>query len=234
MFIRRAVVYLLSISHGLPLDFSTVRTMQWLVKRHWPAILILFSLLATLADAHPFQAFESSILHPGSTQRTGNGRTLFPRTTIALFGDDWDIVHMENRAAYLPHEEAANALVEFYHSLRREAILADRPEGYWFSHQMGRLKITFQSHGIVMPWSYVLDFANGLLEFTRHGYTGSYLMQFLHQHNGFVITVTMTIDAPPAPDGECQAPEDNGEVNQSAPDSEPENVFMGHHICWRP
>ena len=208
--------------------------MQWHVKNHWPAILILFSLLTTLTDARPFRAFGSNTLHPGPTQRSGKGRTLLPRTTIALFGDDWDLVRMENRVAYLPHEEAANALVEFYHSLRREAILATRPEGYWFSHQMGRLTITFQSHGIVMPWSYVLEFANGLLEFTRSGYAGSYLMQFLHHQHGFVITITMTIDAPPAPDGECSASEDNGEVNQSAPVSAPENQFLGHSICWRP
>ncbi|KAL8807203.1 MAG: hypothetical protein Q9182_000885 [Xanthomendoza sp. 2 TL-2023] len=122
---------------------------------------------------------------------------------------------MDNLRSYLPHQEAAAALTDFYTSLETVASYPATPPSHWLVHRVGRLGIIFHCSGIVLEWDLVKRFAAGMLDFTRRGYTSSYHMQFTHLTYGFIISISFAIlDPDPEPEGNC-VNEEHGQVNES-------------------
>lgn len=196
--------------------------MQKFVRRFLLATLG-FLLVLTLSEAHPgVTENETKSLTHGIIKR---GRH-FPRNDEPLLGHDWAIVTVENNAAYVPHEEAAIALTNFYTSLHGVALHPIQPPEHWFRHRIGRLEIIFHALGIEMNWSYIVRFAERMLAFTRMGYTGSYRMVFRHRSLGLTITVVMTIGELPPEGSGCSALDEPVEVNQSG--------THDHQVCWIP
>ncbi|KAL8837239.1 MAG: hypothetical protein Q9170_002612 [Blastenia crenularia] len=185
------------------------------LKQHfWPTCLLLTILLAHLSDAlprPPQTAPQPS--RPKNIKRT----LLLPRTDEPFLGPEWDIVTMENHAAYLPHASAAAALTSFYTGLQSVALGSLVQPDHHFVYRINRVLITFHARGITVPMELVLRFALNMLGFTRMGYTCAYRMQFRHAELGFVLTVTLTVDEAPPEQGECALVEQehHGEVNQS-------------------
>ncbi|KAL8916384.1 MAG: hypothetical protein Q9172_006326 [Xanthocarpia lactea] len=122
---------------------------------------------------------------------------------------------MDNNAAYVPHERAAAALTDFYTSLFPLTETVMTQPTHWLIHRLGRVVIIFHCDGMTIPWDIIMRFAEGMSEFTRRGYTSSYLMQFQHVNLGFVLTVTMSImDHEPEDTGSCILQND-GQINES-------------------
>ncbi|KAI4188811.1 MAG: hypothetical protein LQ346_005230 [Caloplaca aetnensis] len=152
-------------------------------------------------------------------KKTPKGRNikralLLPRTNEAFLGDEWSIITMDNHAAYLPQERAAHDLEAFYVSLATIALHPVFGPGSYIVHRINRVLITFHCQGMIIPHELVLRFANGMLGFTRMGYTSAYRMQFRHETLGYVLTVTLSADDPPPEPGAmvCEAHE---QVNAS-------------------
>ncbi|KAL9001612.1 MAG: hypothetical protein Q9188_005415 [Gyalolechia gomerana] len=187
--------------------------MHRLTQHRWLAVALLISILTILTDAYPSPLGVSKRRSP---QENIERHLLVPRTDDPFLGEEWDIITMDNHAAYLPPSSAARDLEAFYTSLQTVALqpINFSPEHY-FAHRINRVLITFHSRGTTMPWSLILRFANGMLEFTRRGYTSAYRMRFRHSVYGFVLEVTLTVDDPPPAEPECAVAEEHGEVNQS-------------------
>ncbi|KAL9028487.1 MAG: hypothetical protein Q9196_003160 [Gyalolechia fulgens] len=186
--------------------------MHRLTRQPWLALAFFISILSILTDAYPG--------HPELAQRrlarkNRKGHLLLPRTDDAFLGDEWDIVTMDNHAAYVPHETAARDLEAFYTSLHTVALHPTFHPQHFFVHRINRVLITFHSQGATIPTGLILRFATGMLAFTRRGYTSAYRMQFRHSVYGFLLTVTLTVDDPPPVEPECAVTEEHGEVNQS-------------------
>ncbi|KAL8934812.1 MAG: hypothetical protein Q9216_005717 [Gyalolechia sp. 2 TL-2023] len=193
--------------------------MRLLTQQPWLALAFLISILTILSNAYPSRP---NPLQRTSAKRNVKHNLLLARNDDPFLGEEWDIITMENHAAYLPHQAAARDLAAFYISLQATALFTPvNPENY-FVYRINRVLLTFHSRGIYIPMSLILRFATGMLEFTRRGYTSAYRMRFRHSVFRYVLEVTLTVDDdPPPPPGpgqpECTAvvPEEHGEVNQS-------------------
>ncbi|KAL8761390.1 MAG: hypothetical protein Q9184_002485 [Pyrenodesmia sp. 2 TL-2023] len=187
--------------------------MRYLPKQHWLQLPILLLLsFAILSDARP--SGSKSPARVGPNGRSIKRALLLPRADEGFLGDDWTIATMENHGAYLPHERAARDLEDFYTSLATIAVHPVFSPGTYLVHRINRVLITFHCQGIIIPNELILRFANGMLGFTRMGYTSAYRMQFQHDTSGYVLTVTLSVDDPPPEPGtyDCEA---HGEVNAS-------------------
>ncbi|KAL8789405.1 MAG: hypothetical protein Q9213_001162 [Squamulea squamosa] len=162
-----------------------------------------------------------------AVRRNNKRNLLASRDDDAFLGDDWDIPTMENHVAYVPHERAAADLADFYTSLLTIATSPITPPNHWLLHGLGRVVILFDCTCMAIPWELIARFAQGMLEFTRRGYTSSYRMQFRHVTLDCTITVMMSIlDHDPEDIANCVAPEEHGQINQSG--------IQQHQICMRP
>lgn len=189
--------------------------------RHFLLATLTFLLVFTLSEALP-GGTENEPKSP--TRRVIEHGRHFPRNDEPLLGPDWGITTMQNNAAYVPHEEAAIALTNFYTTLRDVALHPLQPPEHWFRHRIGRLEIIFHALGIEMDWSYIVRFAERMLAFTRMGYAGSYRMVFRHRSLGLTITVVMTIGELPPEGSGCSALDEQVGVNQSG--------THNRQVCW--
>ncbi|KAL8899684.1 MAG: hypothetical protein Q9207_006069 [Kuettlingeria erythrocarpa] len=182
------------------------------MRRLTPQLWLLLLLFALFSDALPN-------ISNALAKKTPKGRNikralLLPRTDEAFLGDEWAIVTMENHAAYLPQERAAHDLEAFYLSLANIALHPVFGPGSFIVHRINRVLIIFHCQGMIISDELLLRFANGMLAFTRMGYTSAYRMQFRHETLGYVLTVTLSVDNPPPEPGalDCQTHE---QVNAS-------------------
>ncbi|KAI4115527.1 MAG: hypothetical protein LQ345_003895 [Seirophora villosa] len=199
---------------------------------------LAFSLLmlsALLSSAMPH--------HPPTTRRTSKNlaRGLLPRADAnhdngePFLSEDWAIDLMENHAAYMPVTAAAHDLTAFYTSLQIVALrataaavaLLQPPPGHYFVHRLGRVLVTFHAVGTTIPIALIVRFAEGMLRFTRMGYTCAYRIRFRHVVYGWSLTVIMSVDeVPPPANPQCAAPvEGEGEFNGSGGSS------SGRPVC---
>lgn len=201
------------------------------MRRHsWPALAFLFSILMILTTAHPSHPRSKTPPKPSPLQKKKkiNRHLLLPRTdpdpddSSPFLGPEWDILTMENHAAYTPLQTASSDLSSFYTSL--QTIAQQNPIHQvisYFTHRINRVSITFQTSplGIQIPMSLVLRFANRMLEFTNRGYASSYRIVFRHVHFGFLVQVLLVVDEllmPEVGEGSCDVvAEEHGEVNAS-------------------
>lgn len=184
-------------------------------QQTWLAVIFITLLFAIFSDSYPSGSKAS--LGKISNRRNIKRGLLLPRTDDPFLGDDWVIVTMENHAAYVPHANAARDLEDFYTSLQTVALHPVVGPGHYFIHRINRVLIIFHCTGINIPVELILRFANGMLGFTRMGFTSAYRMQFRHEISGVVLTVTLSVDEPPPPGNpDCTVPlEEHGEVNAS-------------------
>ncbi|KAL9010998.1 MAG: hypothetical protein Q9173_004126 [Seirophora scorigena] len=209
---------------------------------------LAFSLLmlsALLCSAIPHHAPKA----PARTRRTTNnlarGALLLPRADDnhgngePFLSNDWTVELMENHAAYMPTTAAAHDLTAFYTSLRlvalRDAVVLRQP-GHYFVHRLGRVLVTFHATGTTIPNALIVRFAEGMLRFTRMGYTCAYRIRFKHVVYGWSLTVIMSVDElPPAAEPQCAVPmEGEGEFNGSGgSSSRPVCVLRPPSFPWR-
>ncbi|KAI4123471.1 MAG: hypothetical protein LQ341_007194 [Variospora aurantia] len=195
---------------------------------------LAFSLLllsALLCSAFPYAdqpSTRTSLYRPKNINIKNNEhrpKRLLPRADSddnnPFLGSDWTVEHMENFAAYVPTTRAAHDLTSFYTSLRIVALYSNVSPDNFFLHRLGRVLITFHATGgmSIISNALILRFADGMLRFTRMGYTCAYRMRFRHLGNGGVLQVVMSVDALPVEEegqGECEVVmEGEGEVNGS-------------------
>ncbi|KAL8905696.1 MAG: hypothetical protein Q9171_006572 [Xanthocarpia ochracea] len=197
--------------------------MRHAAQRFWLTLSILTILLASFSQALP----HASRVRQPSVGRSTKRDFLVRRDDDAFLGDEWTVARMENDAAYVPHEQAAVALTDFYLSLLPLSGSIITQPTHWLIHRLGRVEIIFHCTGMTITWEIIFRFAERMLEFTRRGYTSSYLMQFRHVNLGFVLTVTLSImDHEPEDTGNCIL-ENNGQINESG--------TQHHPVCmWPP
>ncbi|CAO1603148.1 hypothetical protein XANCAGTX0491_006740 [Xanthoria calcicola] len=198
--------------------------MQYAVGRLWLIYSITNLLLTTVSHALPRPNLPTQPVH----RNTKRNFLLRRDDEEGFLGGDWEVAVMENHAAYVPHQEAAAALADFYTSLRTIAQFPLTLPNHWLVHRIGRVMIIFHSSSIVIPWELIVRFAEGMLNFTHLGYTCSYLMVFRHVLLGYTITVTLAIlDHDPGDEGpgSCVL-EEHGQINSSG--------IQQHQICLRP
>lgn len=180
-------------------------------------------LLSTLWHALPYSAFTPQSLPPPTKRNL-----LLRRDDDPFLGEDWSIALMENHAAFIPHNQAAAALSNFYTSLLTIAQNPPTLPHQWLTHRIGRVMIIMHCDQIPLPWDLIVRFAQKMLDFTHRGYTSSYRMVFRHELYGYTITVTLSIldrDPEDREGGECVV-EGHGQINRSG--------IQQHRICMRP
>lgn len=198
--------------------------MRYLIRRQW--LVVCFTFLSFLSSILSYAFPHNGRMSQQTATQTVKHNFLVRRNDDPFLGEDWEIAAMDNLVAYQPHAEAAAALEDFYTSLQILAQYPISPADHWLIHQIGRVVISFQCPGMPLSWALIFRFANGMLEFTRRGYTGSYRMQFRHTTFGFTITVILSILPPSAGNGnERCVVEEHGQVNHSG--------IQQHQVCVR-
>ncbi|KAL8858773.1 MAG: hypothetical protein Q9178_004690 [Gyalolechia marmorata] len=196
--------------------------MRHAAQRYWLTFSTLTILLSSFSLALP----HASPVQQPSIRRSTKRNFLVRRDDDAFLGEDWTVARMENNVAYVPQEQAAAALTDFYLSLfpLLESVITQ--PNHWLIHRLGRVVIIFHCAGMTITWEIVLRFAERMLEFTRRGYTSTYLMQFRHDNLGFLLTVTLSIlDHEPEDNGNCML-QNNGQINESG--------THHHPVCMLP
>ncbi len=197
--------------------------MRHAAQRFWLTLSTLTIFLTSFSHALPHASPVRQPFIGKSTKRSFLAR----RDDDAFLGEDWAVARMENNAAYVPHEQAAVDLTDFYLSLLPLSETIITQPTHWLIHRLGRVVIIFHCDGMTISWDIVMRFAERMLEFTRRGYTSSYLMQFRHDSLGYLLTVTMSVmDHEPEDTGNCML-QNNGQINESG--------TQHHPVCmWPP
>lgn len=111
-----------------------------------------------------------------------------------FLGDGWSM-QMIHAAAFLPVEDAALSLADFYHYVMVEASrhMRDGHNGYKaLSLTRGQLALSWWCPRTAIPWSLVYTFASEMLQGTHRGYAGEYAIRFTHFH-GIAIDVVLQV-----------------------------------------
>lgn len=111
-----------------------------------------------------------------------------------ILGDGWSM-HMIHADAFLPTENAAADLINFYTYVLDEVIRysdLDRPEYKGFALTQGRLALNWWCAQMPIPWSLVHTFALEMLRATFRGYAGQFAMRFTHV-GGIAIDVVLQV-----------------------------------------
>jgi len=99
-----------------------------------------------------------------------------------VLGDGWSM-HMIHAATFLPVEDAARSLADFYHYIMDEALknIMDGHLGYnSLSLTKGQLVLSWSCPQMDIPWGLIYDFAFEMLKGTHRGYAGEYAIRFTH------------------------------------------------------
>ena len=192
--------------------------------RQWCLIVSFINiLLSTLCHSLPH-----SVPAPQSLSPPTKRNLLLRRDDDPFLGEDWAIALMENQAAFVPHNQAAAALSDFYTSLLTIAQNPPTLPHQWLTHRIGRVMIIMHCDQIPLPWDLIVRFAQKMLDFTHRGYTSSYRMVFRHELYGYTITAVLSIldrDPENREGGECVV-EEHGQINRSG--------IQQHQVCMRP
>jgi len=111
-----------------------------------------------------------------------------------ILGDGWSM-QMIHAAAFLPVEDAALSLADFYRYIMDEALkhMMNSHQGYnALSLTRGQLALSWWCPQTIIPWSLIHTFASEMLEATYRGYAGEYAIRFTHLR-GMAIDVVLQV-----------------------------------------
>lgn len=140
-------------------------------------------------DKHEPRSWPSEI----TTLSLNNFRSVQKRIN-GILGDGWSM-QMTHAAAFIPVEDAALTLADFYLYIMEEAFrqMANGHPGYGaLSLTKGQLALSWWCPQTNVPWTLIHTFATEMLQGTYRGYAGEYAIRFTHLR-GLAIDVVLQV-----------------------------------------
>lgn len=99
-------------------------------------------------------------------------------------------------ASLIPFRSASSALLQLYAELLSNASgpWLSLPAAAYFTARCGNIYIDFEaSQPYRIPWSFVAEFAEKMMEATARGFTGRFEGEYRHLESGAVIRVALRV-----------------------------------------
>lgn len=109
-----------------------------------------------------------------------------------FLGEDW-IIDFHIFSTLLPLETAASTLQSFYEDTAYRAATTLSSQSWRYLIRHGQIDLEIRSQMGDIPWTFVIGFANAMLDLSKRGFTNTYQINYVNRITGKLLTISLWI-----------------------------------------